>query len=142
MRLLKTLAVLAVAAGTASAQTGSNPPATDSATHPRDVWLSGPGMPARQPQGPVRISGGVMAGMVQKVVAPIRPGTLDASGIVVLHAIIGKDGHIKSLKAIAGPMLLQQPALDAVSQWVYTPYRLNGQSVEVDTTITVQFGAR
>jgi protein TonB len=58
---------------------------------------------------------------------------------VVLHAIISKQGTITSLQAISGPDMLKGAALDAVRQWRYKPYLLNGEPTEVDTTITVNF---
>jgi protein TonB len=61
------------------------------------------------------------------------------SGTVVLQGIIAKDGHIKNLKVVSGPSLLQDAALDAVRQWMYRPYLLNGEPVEVETTINVVF---
>jgi protein TonB len=61
------------------------------------------------------------------------------SGTVVLHAIIGKDGTIQNLSVISGPPMLVGAATDAVRQWRYKPYELNGQPTEVDTTITVNF---
>ena len=56
-----------------------------------------------------------------------------------LHAIIAKDGTIQNLEVIAGHPLLVQAALDAVRQWRYQPTLLNGEPVEVDTTIDVIF---
>lgn len=61
------------------------------------------------------------------------------SGDVKLHAIIGKDGKIKSLSVVEGVCVLAQPALDAVKDWRYEPTLLRNQPVEVDTTITVTF---
>ena len=61
------------------------------------------------------------------------------SGTVRLHAIIGKDGGVKELEVISGHPLLVQSALDAVRQWRYRPTQLNGDAVEVDTTIDVIF---
>jgi periplasmic protein TonB len=61
------------------------------------------------------------------------------SGTVVLQAVIGKDGSIQNLKAVSGHPMLIQSALDAVRQWKYRPTYLNGQPVEVDTQITVNF---
>jgi protein TonB len=58
---------------------------------------------------------------------------------VRLHAIIGKDGAITSLEVMSGHPLLQQAALDAVRQWRYQPTLLNGEPVDVDTTIDVIF---
>jgi protein TonB len=60
-------------------------------------------------------------------------------GTVLLHAIIGRDGTIQQLQAVSGPPLLIKAAMDAVAQWRYRPYVLNGQPVEVDTQITVNF---
>ncbi len=89
-----------------------------------------------------RISGGVMAGNVLSKVNPTYPPDAKAAGIsgsVVLHAIIGKDGTIEDLTVISGPKELTASALDAVRQWTYRPYLLNGEPVEVDTTITVNY---
>ena len=60
-------------------------------------------------------------------------------GNVVLHAIIDKDGKVAQLEVVSGHPLLVQAALDAVKQWRYRPTQLNGEPVEVDTTITVTF---
>jgi periplasmic protein TonB len=58
---------------------------------------------------------------------------------VRLHAIIARDGTIQSLNVISGHPLLASAALDAVRQWRYRPYLLNGEAVEVETFITVNF---
>jgi len=60
-------------------------------------------------------------------------------GNVVLHAIIGRDGQVSELQVLSGHPLLVNAALDAVRQWRYNPTLLNGQAVEVETTITVSF---
>jgi protein TonB len=60
-------------------------------------------------------------------------------GTVVLHAVIGKDGKIKDLHVVSGSPLLVRAAEDAVSQWRYRPYILNGEPIEVDTQVTVSF---
>jgi protein TonB len=60
-------------------------------------------------------------------------------GVVILEAIIGKDGAVSEVKVISGHPLLQQAAIDAVSQWKYKPTLLNGEPVEVVTTVTVNF---
>ena len=57
----------------------------------------------------------------------------------MLHAIIDKDGNVTQLEVVSGHPLLVQSALDAVKQWRYQPTQLNGDPVEVDTTITVTF---
>jgi periplasmic protein TonB len=61
------------------------------------------------------------------------------SGTVRLHAIISKDGSVQQLEVMSGHPLLVQAALDAVRQWKYRPTTLNGEPVEVDTTIDVIF---
>ena len=60
-------------------------------------------------------------------------------GVVLLDAVIDKEGSIQSLRVISGHQLLIKAALDAVQQWRYRPTLLNGEPVEVNTTITVTF---
>jgi protein TonB len=60
-------------------------------------------------------------------------------GPVVLAAVISKAGTIEDLRVISGHPMLVKAAIDAVSQWRYRPYILNGDAVEVDTQITVNF---
>jgi len=83
-----------------------------------------------------------MAGNILTKVAPVYPNDARAahiSGTVVLHAIIGKDGNVEKLVVVSGPKELQTSALDAVKQWTYKPYLLNGNPTEVDTTIHVNY---
>jgi periplasmic protein TonB len=90
----------------------------------------------------VRVSQGVTAGLVIHKVQPNYPPlarTARVQGSVVLAAVIGKDGTIQNLHVISGHPLLTQAALDAVKQWRYKPYILNGDPVEVDTQVTVNF---
>jgi len=56
-----------------------------------------------------------------------------------MEAMISRDGSIESLRVIRGHPLLNQAALDAVQQWRYRPTMLNGDPVEVITTVTVTF---
>ena len=89
---------------------------------------------------PVRISSGVMAGNLLTKVVPVFPEEAKrqrVSGMVVLTAIIGTDGLVKHLRVVSGPKLLQGSYLDAVRQWTYKPYLLNGVPVEVETTIAL-----
>jgi protein TonB len=58
---------------------------------------------------------------------------------VLLQAVISKDGSIEDLKVISGHPMLVPAAIDAVKQWKYKPYVLNGEPVVVDTQITVNF---
>ena len=91
---------------------------------------------------PVRIAGDVIAGNILTKATPVYPDIAKAakeSGTVVLRAIISKEGTMKSLVVLSGPSMLQGAALDAVKQWTYKPYLLNGEPTEVDTTIMVNF---
>ncbi len=90
----------------------------------------------------IQVHAGDIAGSRDKFVEPIYPPDAKAAGIqgsVVLDAVIGKDGIIENLKVLSGPPELARSALDAVKQWTYKPYLLNGEPVAVDTTITVTF---
>lgn len=96
----------------------------------------------QQPNGPIRVSSGILAGQIVSKVAPVYPQEAKDQGIqgtVVLHAIIDKDGTVKELAVVSGPEQLQASAIEAVRQWVYKPYLLNGEPVEVDTAITVNY---
>lgn len=90
-------------------------------------------------QTPVRVSGGVMEGLLLKKVPPEYPSDIEAQGAVVLHAIIGADGKVQHLSAVSGPQSLQALAESAVQQWEYKPYMLNGHATAVDTTVVVNF---
>ena len=82
-----------------------------------------------------------MANLIHQV-QPAYPQiakTAHISGTVVLHAIIGTDGTVQDLQYISGPPLLMRSAMDAVKQWRYRPTMLNGEAVQVDTTISVVF---
>ena len=106
---------------------------------------SGPaGPPPPPPPTPqrIRVGGSVEAASLVNKVTPEYPPiakTAHVSGTIVLHAVIGKDGSIQQLQYISGPPLLMKSAMDAVKQWRYKPTTLNGEAVEVDTTVDVVF---
>jgi len=90
----------------------------------------------------VRVSQGVSQGLlIHKVLPQYPPLARQAriQGVVVLEALIGKDGGIQNLHVVSGHPMLTNAALDAVKQWRYKPYYLNGEPVEVETTINVNF---
>lgn len=90
----------------------------------------------------VPIPAAVAQGMLISKVAPIYPPIAKAahiSGKVVLRAVISKAGRIEDLRVVSGPDLLKQAALDAVKQWRYKPYLLNGEEIGVETAIEVVF---
>lgn len=90
----------------------------------------------------VVVSAGVAAGMLKSSVAPVYPAEAlknHASRTVVLRAAISAEGRVETLRVISGPASLRQAALDAVRQWIYRPYLLNGVAVNVESTINVDF---
>jgi protein TonB len=94
-------------------------------------------MPTRQ-----RVSSGVISGLLIRRVNPAYPPLARQAriqGQVLLRAQISKEGSIENLQLISGHPMLVQSALDAVKQWKYKPYLLNGEPVEVDTEIQVNF---
>jgi len=97
---------------------------------------------AARPNGPVRISGGVVAGNCVSCPNAVYPPIALAAhvqGAVVLHAVISKTGTVKNLAVISGPNMLRAAAMEAVRGWQYKPYVLGGEPTEVDTTVTVNF---
>lgn len=90
----------------------------------------------------VRISQGVTKGLVVHRVEPVYPTlarTARVQGEVILSAIIDTNGQITNLQLVSGHPMLVPAAFAAVREWRYKPYLLNGQPVEVETTITVIF---
>jgi protein TonB len=90
----------------------------------------------------LRVSSGVVEGLKLNAPNPTYPQMARIAhiqGNVVLQATISKTGTVENLRAMQGHPILIQAALDAVRQWKYKPYILNGEPVEVETTITVQF---
>ncbi len=101
-------------------------------------------IPKLQPVVPqrVRISQGVTSGLLIHKVEPPYPVLAKSArvqGNVVLKAIIDREGNIQDLQLVSGHPMLVPAAVDAVRQWRYRPYLLNGQPVEVETTVTVIF---
>jgi periplasmic protein TonB len=90
----------------------------------------------------VRVSAGVTSGLLVRKVNPVYPPLARQariSGTVVLRAVISKDGSIENLSLVSGHPMLAPAAIDAVKQWKYRPYLLNGEPVEVDTEVQVNF---
>jgi protein TonB len=88
------------------------------------------------------VGNSVQAARIVRKVQPDYPETARnerLQGTVRLHAIIGKDGAISRLLVLHGYCSLAKSSMKAVSQWRYTPTLLNGEPVEVDTTIDVIF---
>ena len=104
----------------------------------KDIPAAEPKMAAQK----VRVSSGVAQGLLVRQVTPRYPAAARQArvqGTVALQVVIGKDGTVQSLHVLSGPSLLTQAAMDAVKQWRYKPYYLNGAPVEADTQINVNF---
>jgi protein TonB len=108
---------------------------------------AGPAVAAPPPPPPkqtqrIKLGGQVQAAKLIAQPQPVYPALARQAriqGNVVLHAIIDKDGRVGELQVVSGHPLLVQAALEAVRNWRYQPTQLNGEPVEVDTTITVSF---
>jgi protein TonB len=103
-----------------------------------------PVMPATQPLtiGREFRTSKMLQGSLIRKVEPKYPQLAIAAriqGSVVLAAVISKAGTIENLKLVSGHPLLVPAAIDAVRQWQYRPYVLNGEIIEVETQITVNF---
>jgi protein TonB len=97
-----------------------------------------------KPAGPqrIRVGGNVQQANLIRKVTPLYPPLAKQAriqGVVRFTAIIGKDGTIQNLQLVSGHPLLVEAAKQAVSQWQYKPTLLNGDPVEVVTTIEVNF---
>jgi periplasmic protein TonB len=90
----------------------------------------------------LNISQGVSQGLLIKKVQPVYPTNavrMHTEGAVELQATIGKSGNIVTVKTLTGDPVLARAAKEAVVQWKYKPYLLNGEPVEIQTQITVNF---
>ena len=90
----------------------------------------------------VRVSSGVSTGMLVRKVPPAYPPLARQAriqGTVILQATISKEGSIENLQLISGHPMLAPAAIEAVKQWKYKPYLLNGEPVEVETQVQVNF---
>ena len=100
-------------------------------------------VPVREPaSSPVAVSASDAAGRLMESRTPIYPPTARASGIsgtVELGATISKDGTVKDLRVVSGPVQLRQAAVDSVRTWHYRPFVVNNEPTEVQTTINVVF---
>jgi TonB family protein len=97
---------------------------------------------APDPGGPVRVGGEVVPPVRTNYVEPVYPEiakTAGVQGVVYIEARIGKDGSVIDAKVVRGIPLLNDAALDAVRQWVFSPTKLNGAPVEIVMTVTVRF---
>ncbi len=126
-----------VPGGTAGGVIGGIVGAVPSAAPPPPPPKAAPKPPQR-----IRVGGNVQAANLIRKVVPTYPALAKQAriqGTVKFNAVIGKDGTIQNLQLVSGHPLLVQAAQQAVSQWLYKPTLLNGDPVEVVTTIDVNF---
>ena len=105
------------------------------------VTLDGPPPPPVS-RGPVRIGGQVQAPALITRVEPLYPLLAQMSnveGVVILEALVGEDGTVRSVKVLRGQPLLAKAATDAVRQWQYEPLRLNGTPTAFELTVSLLF---
>ena len=100
-----------------------------------------PPLPPKPKARPPRISTMMEGNLIYRVQPTYPPlaKTAGIQGTVVLRAVISKEGTIENLTVQSGPPLLVKAALEAVAQWRYRPYLLNGDPFEVETQVTVNF---
>jgi TonB family protein len=106
------------------------------------VEVAAPAPLPAPPTGVTRVSGRVMAGQLEKKVDPVYPAdsiAVDARGDVVLLATITKAGVVGDVQVVSGPYRFRDAAIEAVKQWRYRPYEVEGAAQDVQATITVNF---
>jgi len=117
--------------GMASSNNGAPPPGLVPSTNaPKPVLQT------------LNISQGVSQGLLIKKIQPTYPHnalSMRLEGAVELMATISKNGDITKIKVLSGDSQLTKAATDAVKQWKYKPYLLNGEPVEIQTQVTVNF---
>jgi periplasmic protein TonB len=97
---------------------------------------------AKPKSGPPRISAGVAEGRLLNPIRPVYPAIAKAAriqGTVIVEATISKTGAVINAHTVSGPPMLVQAAITAIAAARYQPYKLNGEPVEVETTINVVF---
>jgi TonB family protein len=107
------------------------------------LTTTSPALPALAPSS-LRLSQGVSQGLLLKKVSPVYPPMalqMHKEGAVELLATVSKQGAITNVKVLSGDSMLAQAAVDAVRQWKYRPYLLNGEPVDIQTQITINFKA-
>lgn len=119
------------------------PPLLATTSHGSDTALNGLlSASTNLPRTDIKVSQGLSGGTLERRVEPVYPPEAYArrlEGQVRLQAVVAEDGTVRELKVIQGDPLLASAAMDAVSQWRYRPYLLNGEPVPMKTDITLIF---
>jgi len=101
-----------------------------------------PGAQSMEPPSRIKVGGNVQSLMIVNKAEPIYPQLAKSarvSGVVHLAVVLAKDGTVQEIHSLGGPALLIQAAMDAVKQWTYRPTLLNGDPVNVETTVDITF---
>lgn len=115
-------------------------PADDKAL--ANIAAVSPASVAKPVASTVKVSQGVSQGLLVKRVQPVYPSQalqMRLEGTVLLQANITKEGKISNVKVLKGDNVLAKAAIDAVKQWTYNPYLLNGEPVEIQTQMNITF---
>lgn len=90
----------------------------------------------------IRISSGVAEGLIRHKVDPVYPQEARKNlitGDVLLRIVIGREGNVTNLEVMQGDPILVKSAVKAVKQWKYRPYILNGEAIEAESTVKIQY---
>ncbi len=118
------------------------PPPPSSAVEEPPAAAAEPAAPAPAAAGPIKVPAEEMARRLRSASRPVYPSLARSArveGTVTLEIIVGADGVVKAARAIKGPTVLRQPALDAVQSFRYEPYLSNGTPVEVQSETLIGF---
>ncbi len=91
---------------------------------------------------PVTLPQSAALGLLEQTVDPVYPEAAKASGqkgVVVLQVLIARDGTVQEAKFLQGSFVFARAAIDAVKQWHFKPYLMNGRPVSVQSPITLNF---
>ena len=102
-----------------------------------EARLPGHKVLAAQPR--LKVPADVMQRLLIHRVDPVSPEGTGATGDVVLDTVVGRDGSVVSMSPVSGSDALARAAMDSVQWWKFDPYQLNGEPVEVETTVAVDF---
>jgi TonB family protein len=105
-----------------------------------ETGLKSEGAPAQPPT--VQVPAEVMQKLLVHRVEPVYPPEAKKQrleGVIVLDVVIGRDGAVVSMHPLNGPDILARAAMDALRWWRFEPYRVNGETATVETTLAVEF---
>jgi periplasmic protein TonB len=108
------------------------------------VTAQNPGTPAQKPTK-IRVSERVLDSVVVKKVLPTVPCGTDPkqqNGAVTIAVVISKEGKVQSTSPLAGDPVLAECAMQAIQQWEFRPYLINGTAVQVESRVVLKFSKK